>query len=177
MTREETEAQAVRNLQRYLRQLSYDEESISAPPIDGIFESSTRNALQSFQALKELEPTGNADQETWELLYASYRASLAKNSPPRTVAILPRTPRNAELKRGSIGFPVMTLQHMLNELSFNYSDLGTIEINGIYDEATEKAVTAFQSHNVLQKNGRVDFDTWNEITDQYNTLFTKYSME
>ena len=177
MTKEETEVQAIQNLQRYLRQLSYDEESIPAPPIDGIFESDTRRALQSFQVLKDLEPTGRADQETWELLYAAYRASLARNSPPRTVAVLPRTPPDAELIRGSIGFPVMALQHMLRELTFNASYLGPIEVTGTYDEATEAAVLAFQAHNVLKKTGRVDLETWNEITDQYNVLFTSYSVE
>lgn len=173
----ENEADAIRNLQRYLRQLSYDEERITRPPVDGIFESDTREALQNFQSIKGLPVTGTADQETWELLYASYRSSLASNSPPRTVAIFPRTPDSAVLTIGSQGFTVMTLQHMLTELSLNYSDLGELAISGSYDEPTQNAVRAFQSHNVLAQTGDVDRLTWNQIADQYNTIFTRYPME
>lgn len=177
MPNRENEAIATRNLQRYLRQLSYDEKSITRPPIDGIFESDTRDALRAFQILKGLDPTGTADQETWELLYAAYLASLARNSPPRTVAIFSRSPDQVNLTVGSQGFPVTALQHMLTELTFQYSDLGDFEISGTYDEPTRGAVLAFQSHNVLEQTGNVDRLTWNQITDQYNVLFSKYPVE
>ena len=39
---------AIENLQRYLRQLSYDHPEIPAPPIDGVFESQTKDALNAF---------------------------------------------------------------------------------------------------------------------------------
>ena len=177
MPERKNEATAIRNLQRYLRQLSYDEKTIKAPPIDGVFESDTRDALRSFQALKGLPVTGVADQETWELLYALYRASLAQNSPPSTVAIFPRIPKDYELRLGNADAIVMLLQYMLNELTRDYSDLGELTPSGIYDAATENAVTIFQGHNVLKKNGRVDRRTWNQITDQYNSLFTRYPVE
>ena len=177
MPERNNESAAIRNLQRYLRQLSYDEESIKAPPIDGVFASDTRDALRSFQSLKGLPVTGVADQETWELLYALYRASLARNSPPRTVAIFPRTPENYELRVGSEGAVVMLLQYMLSELTRDYSDLGDLTPSGVYDTPTENAVTTFQSHNVLRKNGKVDRETWNQIADQYNSLFTRYPVE
>ena len=173
----ENESDAIRNLQRYLRQLSYDEESITRPPIDGIFESDTREAVRNFQALKGLPQTGTADRDTWELLYASYRSSIANNSPPRTVALFPRTPASEKLTVGSQGFTVMTLQHMLNELTLDYSDLGDFSISGIYDEPTQSAVRAFQRHNVLEQTGEVDRLTWNQIADQYNVIFTRYPVE
>ena len=177
MPTQANESSAIRNLQRYLRQLSYEEKSIIAPPVDGIFESDTREALLAFQALKGLPTTGTADQETWELLYAAYRASLSQSVPPRTVAIFPRVPKGLTLTLGSSGFPIMAIQYMLTELTSSYGDLGEFEINGIYDEPTKNAVTVFQSHNVLPKTGNVDFDTWNQIADQYNVLFTKYPEE
>lgn len=173
----ENEAQAIRNLQRYLRQLSYDEDHITRPPIDGIFESDTRKSIRDFQAIKGLPVTGTADQETWELLYASYRSSLANNSSPRTIALFPRIPKDETLSIGSRGFTVSTLQHMLTELTLNYSDLGDFEISGVYDESTQHAVRTFQSHNVLSQTGNVDRLTWNQIADQYNTIFTRYPVE
>ena len=82
MTNHQNYPAAVTNLQRYLRQLSYDEASIPPPPVDGIFEDATVAALREFQRLRGFPVTGQADQETWDRLYADYRASLAKNSPP-----------------------------------------------------------------------------------------------
>ena len=177
MAQRPNEAQAIRNLQRYLRQISYDEADIKAPPIDGIFESDTRDALMQFQALKDLPQTGVADLATWELLYAAYRASLAGNSPPRTVAFFPRTPIGYVLSRGTSGIPVTALQYMLGELALNYEELNGITVNGEFDEPTERAVLAFQRRNVLRPTGSVDKDTWNAIADQYNTLFLRFPVE
>ena len=58
----ETQAQAIQNLQTYLRQLSYHDQSIKAPPIDGIFDTDTKQSLMDFQASRGLPPTGVADQ-------------------------------------------------------------------------------------------------------------------
>ena len=177
MPDQNTEAIAIRNLQRYLRQLSYDEESIQAPPVDGVFASDTEDALRAFQALKGLPVTGKANQETWELLYALYRASLASNSPPRPIHLFPRTPSNYELTLGAEGATVVLLQFMLGELTRDYSDLAVVNPSGIYDASTEAAVNAFQRHNVLQQTGRVNRDTWNQIADQYNSLATRDPQE
>ena len=171
------ETQAIENLQRYLRKLSYEEESIIAPPVDGIFASDTQNALRAFQALKGLEVTGIADLETWELLYASYRSSQARTSPPRTVALFPRNPDGYTLSRGTEGIEVRMLQHMLSELSFDYIALDGLEVSGIFDAPTEAATAAFQRHNVLKETGEVDKATWNAIADLYNTRFQSYSKE
>ena len=177
MAQHQNETKAVKNLQRYLRQLSYDDADMIAPPIDGIFESDTRAALMQFQRTRELPPTGIADRDTWELLYAAYRASLASNSPPRTVALFPRTPKSYTLLPGARGTPVTVLQYMLVELARNNTELENVVISGLYDEPTSLAVLAFQQRNVLRQTGEVDLDTWNAIVDQYNTLFLQFPVE
>lgn len=178
MPPQDNEQIAIQNLQRYLRQLSFEDDRIRPrPPIDGIFDSDTENALRQFQAIKGLPQTGTADQETWEVLFASYRASLANNSPPRAVSLFSRTPSSLELRMGSTGFVISALQYMLTELTLNYRDLGDLEINGVYDEKTKNAVIAFQAQNALRQTGSVDRLTWNRITDQYNILFSRYPIE
>lgn len=177
MAQRPNEAQAIKNLQRYLRQLSYDEVSIKPPPVDGIFESDTRDALMQFQALKELPQTGVADAITWELLYAAYRASLASNSPPRTVALFPRSPVGYILSRDMSGILITALQYMLGELALNYEELNGVTVNGEFDKQTERAVLAFQRHHALRPTGTVDKDTWNAIADRYNSIFLRYPVE
>ncbi len=168
---------ATQNLQRYLRQLSYDEATIPPVPIDGIFESRTEEALREFQRLRGFPVTGNADQETWERLYADYRASLALNSPPRAILIFPLEPPSYVLDIGSVGLPVLVLQSMLLELHQNYLPLISVEVNGTYDEKTADAVRIFQSLNQLPANGAVGQLTWNAIADQYNVLFLRQGVE
>ena len=47
--RYDTEKDAVRNLQIFLRQLSYTDPDIIPPPIDAVFDTVTRDSLKSFQ--------------------------------------------------------------------------------------------------------------------------------
>ena len=170
-------APATQNLQRSLRQISFDEESIPPVPIDGIFESRTEEALREFQRLRNYPITGFADQATWEQLYRDYRASLALNSPPRSVLLFPLEPPSYVLGPGTQGFLVSALPYMLLELHQNYLPLTVVEINGLYDEKTEGAVRIFQSLNRLPANGAVGLLTWNAIADQYNVLFLRQGVE
>ena len=165
-------AQAVENLQRYLRQLAYWEENLPMPPADGIFESRTEESLRAYQTSRGLPVTGNADQETWERLYAEYRASLAQHSPPRQVSVFYLEPEGDRITDGSVGFAVTALQYMLSELRRSYTALEGVEITGVYDEKTAEAVRAFQKANRLSDGDGVGLMTWNAITDQYNTVFS-----
>lgn len=174
MNDHQNETAAVMNLQRYLLQVSHDPNRVTAPPVDGIFDSATADSLRLFQEEAGLPATGRADQETWERLYDAYRASVAANSPPRMIAVFPRLPPDAALAVGCGGFAVTAVQAMLTELCANYSDLGDFGVTGIYDEATKHAVTVFQKRNLLPTDGKVNSQTWNCIADQYNVLFNRY---
>ena len=78
----ENEREAIQNLQRYLRRLSYFNEEIGAVPIDGVFDGETEGALRSFQRAEGLPETGRADRDTWERLYAAFVAETARDLPP-----------------------------------------------------------------------------------------------
>ena len=168
------EAEAIRNLQTYLRQLSYHDASISPPPVDGIFDTDTQKSLTEFQISRGLAPTGIADQAVWELLYALYRASLAENTAPLKMDVFPSHPKNMEYGPGAQGFAVSAVQYMLGELERNYGAIRPPLVSGIYDGATVLAVKEFQKQNALQASGLVDRVTWNEIVDQYNRLFGQF---
>ncbi len=163
----------VENLQRYLRQLAFFEEGITMPPVDGIFESNTEKAVRDFQSLRSLPVTGNADRETWELLYAAYRSSLADQAPPRAVDIFPLRAEGRPWRRGREGFEVAVLQYMLMELSRIYNGLDAVTVNGLYDLPTEEAVRIFQEKNFIPSTGEVDLLTWNSLTDQYNLALAR----
>ena len=170
MPRYENEAEATLNLQRYLRQLSYHHPQITPPPLDGIFERDTEKSLKDFQAMVGLPVTGRADRRTWDALYAMYRASIAENEPPRTVAILPFVAGEILLQKGDEGFTINVLQYMLRELGESLAELEEVEITGIFDEKTARAVRLFKVQNRLPEGETVDLVTWNTLVDRFNRL-------
>lgn len=176
-TPNQNEQEAIRNLQRYLRQLYFSEPNIPEVPVDGIFDTATRDSLRAFQRSRGLPETGTADQRTWELLFNAYRAALTLATLPVSVDLFPVYPRSSVLSMGSRGFAVMTLQYLLQELQHAYGENYPAEIDGIYGNRTAEAVRAFQLRNALPPDGIADLLTWNRIVDQYNTLFRSYQAE
>ena len=77
--------EAVAEVQRYLRAVSYRHPEVPHVGIDGIYGEETAAAIRAFQLLFSLEATGEADAETFALLYAEYlsvpRAGGKKSAP------------------------------------------------------------------------------------------------
>lgn len=175
-TPNQNQQEAVRNLQRYLRQL-YFSEDLPETPVDGVFDDATEASLRAFQRSRGLPETGVADQRTWEQLFDAYRAALTLATLPVGVELFPIYPQNATLSMGSQGFAVTALQYLLQELTHTYDAQAIVPLDGFFGEETQKAVRAFQLRNALPPNGVADILTWNRIADQYNTLFRSYRKE
>ncbi len=70
---------------------------------------------------------------------------------------------------GDSGEDVRTIQRQLNRIAANYPSIPKIpEINGIFDEATRRAVQQFQRIFNLTPDGRVGKATWYKIKQIYN---------
>ena len=167
----QNEQEAIRNLQRYLRHLSYFNDEITEVPIDGIFGSDTEEALRAFQQTQGLPATGRADQATWERLFEVYTKSVASKQPPRQIGHFPQIPEDYTVEVGEVQFLVNIIQNALQELSVVYDGIGEVPHSGEYDAATADAVRAFQEANGLAPTGAVDRTTWNAIADAYNRSF------
>ena len=174
MTNPSYEREAIRNLQRYLRHLSYFDEDIPPLPLSGLWDPNTREALIAFQRKNQLPPTGTADERTWTLLYDQYRRSLEEKSPPATMPIFPRLPERSSLRLGDVGFPVTAVQYMLDELTIEFDGLEGVPQNGIYGPETARAVTEFQRRNLLPETGEVDKATWDALVRSYELIANDY---
>jgi len=159
--------EAVRNLQRYLRQISYVDPDIPAVGIDGIFDMATREALTAFQVKNGLAGTGVADITTWELLYGTYLDALFGSSEPEALPIFPISPIDYKSTKGDEGFLVSTIQYLLREISTVYDFPLEVRINGIFDEETERAVATVQGLFLLPITGTVDKRLWNYLVGAY----------
>ncbi len=163
------EKEAVENIQRYLRQLSFHDEDIRHIPVDGIWDSETRNALMAFQKKNSLPVTGVVDRTTWDRLKAEYDRSVALNSPPVKLGLFPRVPAGYSIGEGTVGYLVVIVQYLLDELEsiYRFPDLS---ISGEYDEQTAANVREFQRRNGIPDTGEVNRETWDAMAVQYNLL-------
>ncbi|MBE6584516.1 MAG: hypothetical protein E7649_06030 [Ruminococcaceae bacterium] len=167
------ERDAITNVQRYLRQLSYHDENINPVPIDGIWDSETARALAEFQRQNGLSPTGTVNRVTWELLKQRYDQSIALNSPPAKLDIFPRIPQNYSVGEGDVGFTVTAIQYILGELEQLYT-FEKFTPSGVYDSATSAIVKLFQEKNGITPTGRTDRETWDAMAVQHNLLANRY---
>lgn len=168
---------ATRNLQRYLRTLSYFDERIPEVPIDGIFDSATENGVRAFQEIEGLPHTGRVDETTWNRLYERYLAQRAAKDAPERISYFPRLPENYTVELGEQQFLVQIIQHALQELSVLYDWPSEIALTGIYDAPTAEAIKLFQEKNALPSTGGVDRATWNALARAYNRQFAGYVRE
>ncbi len=172
--KELNQAQAITNLQRYLRRLSYGESGQNKVPIDGIFGSATQQALTDFQRAMGLPATGIADKQTWDTLFDEYTKDTENERGRRGLYIFPQNPKGYEVSAGDTLTLVRIIQLLLLELSVTYDIFEDIAESGTYDANTEKAITDFQRINGLPPTGKVDERTWNRIVREYSNLEKGY---
>lgn len=167
MDKRTTETEARRNIQRYLRQLSYFEPTILPPPIDGVAGDDTTRALKAFQKIDGLPETGIADSITFDRLFAAYVASLEERAQPAGIYPFPDAPEGYSLEPGNSTPIVRLVQFMLTEISAIYDMSANVAGTGIYDKATEDAVRDLQYRNLLPVTGITDKATWDALARAY----------
>ena len=168
------ERDAILQIQRYLRQLSFVDPSIPTPPSDGIYGTQTRAAVRAFQESVGLPTTGEVDLITWERLFDAYQASLVRESAPVPLAQFPRLSKGYALRMGDESFLVRLIQYALSELEILYPDLGDVRETGVYDAETAKAVKSFQKRVGLPTTGEIGRETWDALATVYNREFGGY---
>lgn len=161
--------EAILNLQRYLRAISFVDERITRVPTDGIFGSDTLRAVEEYQRTRGLPDTGIVDKRTWDTLFDEYRRLTTQTERPPTPSLFPAYPELYEAAVGERSAFVALLQLLLRELKAVYDGLPEIEADGIYGANTEGAVRIFQELNGLTPNGRTDSATWNRLISEFLT--------
>lgn len=164
-----TEPQAIMNVQRYLRQLSYTDSRIPTVPVDGVVGEDTRRAIAEFQRSVGLPVTGTADPETFRILYNTYLQDVAAQHVPEPVYLFPAYPVNYTIGPGDTGVLIQVIQLLLRDLLLSYGqETNNFRVDGAYDDSTAAAVRSFQTIHQLPRNGRVDRPTWNHLARNYS---------
>ena len=138
------------------------------PSVDGIFGARTEAAVRKFQEVFDLTQDGIIGPATWNTLVRLYiavtRLGELRSQGQRFYA---NSWAHTPISQGDRGIRVEHLQYMLSILSEYISEIPPLTIDGVYGPATRNAVLAAQRRFGLPQTGEVDFETWDEIYDQY----------
>ena len=154
-------AEFIKRVQGWLRDLSRSDKRIPAVYIDGIYGNETKDAVKAFQNAYDVGEGGELDKETFEMLDKVW--NLAK----KNASLLGYRPQ-FEFYEGNVISPgdsfddVYAVQLLLRELSLQDSSYYT-EMTGNYDEKTVTAIKKLQKALGKTENGIVDRDLWNTL--------------
>lgn len=162
--------QAVTNLQKYLRRLSFETSDRTRPPVDGIFDTATRDSLVQFQRSMGIPDTGVADKKTWDALFDEYRRVTRDEREMEGLYLFPENPSDYAVSLGDTLTLVRIIQLLLSELRATYDIFEDITESGTYDSKTQNAITQFQRINGIPPTGTVDLRTWNRLVREYSNL-------
>ena len=143
------------------------------PSVDGIFGARTEAAVRKFQEIFDLTVDGIVGKATWYALVRLYTA-VTRLSELRSQGqrFYSNSWAAEPLNQGDQGIKVEHLQYMLSVLSAYIPEIPSVTVDGIYGSATRNAVIAAQRRFGLPQTGEVDFNTWDEIYDQFSGIET-----
>ena len=170
-----TSGPSVVTIQVELNRISQSYPAIpKVPAVDGIFGARTEAAVRKFQEVFNLQVDGIVGKATW---YALVRYYIAVTRMAELRSQGQKFYQNSwaladPIEQGDRGIKVEHLQYMLRVLSEYIPEIPAIAIDGIFGPATRNAVIAAQQRFQLPQTGIVNFETWDEIYDQFSGIET-----
>ncbi|MBR3972614.1 MAG: peptidoglycan-binding protein [Oscillospiraceae bacterium] len=168
-----TSGPSVVTIQVELNRISQNYPAIpKIPTVDGIFGSRTEAAVRKFQEVFNLNVDGIVGPATWYALVRLYVAvnRLAELRSQGQQFYANSWAHTNPIQQGDRGVRVEHLQYMLSVLSAYIQEIPPVAVDGIFGNATRAAVIAAQRRFGLPETGVVNFDTWDEIYDQFSGI-------
>lgn len=109
---------------------------------------------------------GDQGYSTIQIIRNFYGQDMYINS-AEEISGVPSSWPSYNLTIGSTGQKVTQLQEQLNTIADVYSSIPGINVDGIFGEATQNSVRAFQSLFGLPATGIVDYPTWYKVQEIY----------
>lgn len=132
---------------------------------DGHFGEDTRRAVLTFQRENGLPTTGVADQPTWEAIRRAYRHHLTEQEQAEPLQIVLQPYQI--IGPGSDNAHIPLIQALFIALGKFYPDVPPVEVTGILDTPTQRAIRWFQELAGLPQNGSIDRGTWKNLAHHY----------
>lgn len=158
--------QPIRSLQTMLRVIAEDDFRLPTVVPDGIYGPTTMNAVSSFQRQYGLPVTGVTDQATWDQIVAVYKPALIRVDQAEPIEIIMEP--GEIYKVGDSNANIYLLQSLLTQLSNDNPSINKPEHNGVFDDLTSEALSAFQFLAGLPPTGELDKITWKYLVKQFS---------
>lgn len=142
------------------------------PKENGNYDAYTQDAVRAFQKQFNLHPDGIVGKKTWyqiQFIHNSVKR-LQDLSRMRREITVPSTAPTSTLRQGSTGNDVRLLQYLLSAAGVFYNSILPVDINGNYDQTTEKAIRSFQKTFALPQTGVADQTVWNALLNVYRGI-------
>lgn len=167
----------VRTLQYMIDYLSFFIPEVLSVEPDGLFGPKTAESVRSFQSYTGVPADGVVGPETWQRLYNTYwRIKDTISLSPSELPSPELTPFPGYLMGyGSRGEHVEFIQEHLNRIGDRYRIVQKLNVDGLFGDATEAAVVAFQKQFDLNPDGIVGPITWNKIIEIYDEVTSEES--
>ena len=159
----------VRVVQYLLRYVANFDDRIPPISVDGIYGERTASAVRAFQEIYGLPITGAMNEATYSILYDAYRGYITSLPDSQFIGIARPYP-GFPVTEGQSGESVRYIQQYLDLISRTYPEIPEITADGVFGQATENAVRAFQRRFGLTEDGIVGLSTWEAIGSLYNDL-------
>lgn len=157
--------QPIRSLQTMLRVIAQNDGTYPTVIPDGIYGPDTAQAISHFQRKHGLPVTGVTDQATWEAVVAVYEPAYIEQAPAQPLNILLNA--SQVIRKGERNPNLYLVQGMLTVLAERYQCIGRPSMNGLLDQVTADALSAFQLLCGLPMTGNLDRTTWKHLALQY----------
>ncbi len=160
----------VQSVQIRLNRISKNYPSIpKIYPVDGVYDEITREAVSEFQRAFNLTPDGIVGKATWYRIIAIFNAVKRLNDLESEGISLDEVTRlfDTELSIGDSGAEVFELQYLLSLVGAYEQEIPIISIDGVFGNATEEAVRAFQRNYGINETGVVAYATWDQLYRAY----------
>lgn len=163
--------QPIKSIQLMLKTIAYALGTIPIVNPDGIYDSTTEQAVRAFQQEYDLPVTGVVDEETFDAIVKVYRLAqeliMEAQSPvinfPSTLMILP----------GQYHPHILLAQAMFTALHEEFPEFLALSLTGTLDKNTETDIRLLQDRADLPVTGVLDKATWNRLSLLYRILFDR----
>lgn len=137
---------------------------------NGVFGVDTQASVRKFQEVFGLDPTGEVDKSTWYKIKRYYVGvkNLSELIGEGVSISEAQVPFPTQLREGSQGIGVRTIQYYLNILAYFNGALLPLPLDGIYGPETTAAVKQFQRYYGLPVTGVMNTATWNVLNRVYS---------
>lgn len=156
----------VQLLQYYLSSISVFYKEIPTVSIDGRFGPSMERSVIAFQKRFGLAQDGIVGQATWNRIFEVYTSLEDQILPPTPIPPYPGT----VIRLGDRGESVIQIQNALNVVSTRYPSVSIVGVDGVFGNATQRSVIAFQNQFNLVGDGLVGETTWNKLFETVNEI-------